>query len=42
MGNFVNGEAHGVQTNNIFRMGIVENGIYMEFIQHFYMNQFLH
>ncbi len=29
-GNFVNGEAHGVQTNNIFRMGIVENGIYME------------
>ena len=29
-GNFVNGEAHGIQTNNIFRMGIVENGIYME------------
>ena len=29
-GNFVNGEAHGIQTNNIFRMGIVEDGIYME------------
>ena len=29
-GNFVNGEAHGRVTNSIFRMGIVENGIYME------------
>ncbi len=29
-GNFINGEAHGRVTNNIFRMGIVENGIYME------------
>ena len=29
-GNFFNGEAHGTVTNNIFRMGIVENGQYME------------
>lgn len=29
-GNFFNGEAHGTVTNNIFRMGIVENGKYME------------
>ena len=29
-GNFINGEAHGSITNSIFRMGIVENGIYME------------
>lgn len=29
-GNFFNKEAHGIETNNIFRMGIVENGIYME------------
>ena len=29
-GNFINGEAHGTITNNIFRMGIIENGIYME------------
>lgn len=29
-GNFFNGEAHGTVTNNTFRMGIVENGQYME------------
>lgn len=29
-GNFFNAEAHGTITNNIFRMGIVENGIYKE------------
>ena len=29
-GNFFNKEAYGIETNNIFRMGIVENGIYME------------
>lgn len=29
-GNFVNGEAHGTITNSIFRMGIVENGNYIE------------
>lgn len=29
-GNFINGEAHGATTNSIFRMGIIENGIYME------------
>ena len=29
-GNFFNKEAHGIETNNIFRMGIVENGVYME------------
>lgn len=29
-GNFINGEAHGISTNSIFRMGIIENGIYME------------
>ena len=29
-GNFFNGEAHGTITNNIIRMGIVENGKYIE------------
>jgi len=29
-GNFFNGEAHGYETNNIFRMGIVENEKYIE------------
>lgn len=29
-GNFFNSEAHGTSTNNIFRMGITENGQYME------------
>ena len=29
-GNFFNAEAHGTITNNIFRMGIIENGIYKE------------
>lgn len=29
-GNFINGEAHGTNTNIFFRMGIIENGIYME------------
>ena len=29
-GNFVNIEAHGVQTDNLFRMGIIENGHYIE------------
>ena len=29
-GNFFNQEAYGTITNNIFRMGIVENGIYKE------------
>lgn len=29
-GNFINGEAHGTATNSIFRMGIIEDGIYME------------
>ena len=29
-GNFINGEAHGTTTSSIFRMGIIENGIYME------------
>jgi phosphatidylglycerol:prolipoprotein diacylglycerol transferase len=29
-GNFLNVEAHGIETNSIFRMGIVENGVYME------------
>lgn len=29
-GNFINGEAHGTATTSIFRMGIVENGIYTE------------
>lgn len=29
-GNFVNGEAHGTITNSIFRMGIIENGNYIE------------
>jgi len=29
-GNFFNQEAYGTVTNNIFRMGIVENGIYSE------------
>ena len=29
-GNFFNGEAHGVQTNSLFRMGIYENGQYIQ------------
>lgn len=29
-GNFINVEAHGVQTDNLFRMGIIENGQYIE------------
>lgn len=29
-GNFFNAEAHGTVTNSIFRMGIIENGIYKE------------
>lgn len=29
-GNFINIEAHGVQTDNLFRMGIIENGQYIE------------
>lgn len=29
-GNFFNAEAYGTETNNIFRMGIIENGIYKE------------
>lgn len=29
-GNFFNAEAHGTITDNIFRMGIIENGIYKE------------
>ena len=29
-GNFFNAEAYGTETSNIFRMGIVENGQYME------------
>ena len=29
-GNFVNGEAHGTATNSILRMGIEENGNYIE------------
>lgn len=29
-GNFVNVEAHGTETASVFRMGIIENGTYME------------
>lgn len=29
-GNFINQEAYGIETGNIFRMGIFENGIYKE------------
>ena len=29
-GNFINAEAHGTETSNILRMGITENGQYME------------
>lgn len=29
-GNFFNGEAHGTQTNSLFRMGIIENGSYIQ------------
>ena len=29
-GNFFNGEAHGIETNSIFRMGIMENGTYIQ------------
>ena len=29
-GNFFNGEAHGTATNSIFRMGIIENGKYIQ------------
>lgn len=30
LGNFTNVEAYGTTTNNIFRMGIIENGTYIE------------
>lgn len=30
LGNFTNVEAYGTTTNSIFRMGIIENGIYVE------------
>ena len=29
-GNFFNGEAHGTETNSLFRMGIIENGNYIQ------------
>ena len=29
-GNFFNGEAHGTETNTLFRMGIIENGNYIQ------------
>lgn len=29
-GNFVNGEAYGIETDSIFRMGIIDNGNYIE------------
>lgn len=29
-GNFFNGEAHGIQTTSLFRMGIMENGNYIQ------------
>lgn len=29
-GNFFNGEAHGIETNSLFRMGIMENGNYIQ------------
>lgn len=29
-GNFFNGEAHGTETTSLFRMGIVENGAYIQ------------
>lgn len=29
-GNFFNVEAYGIETSNIFRMGIIENGVYRE------------
>ena len=29
-GNFFNGEAHGIETNSLFRMGIMENGKYIQ------------
>ena len=29
-GNFFNGEAHGIETNSLFRMGIIENGNYIQ------------
>ena len=29
-GNFINIEAYGIETTNLFRMGIIENGIYKE------------
>ena len=29
-GNFFNGEAHGTETTNLFRMGIIENGNYIQ------------
>lgn len=29
-GNFFNGEAHGIETNSVFRMGMIENSQYIE------------
>lgn len=29
-GNFFNGEAHGIETTSLFRMGIIENGQYIQ------------
>ncbi len=29
-GNFFNGEAHGIETTSLFRMGIIENGKYIQ------------
>ena len=29
-GNFFNSEAHGIETNSLFRMGIIENGNYIQ------------
>ena len=29
-GNFFNGEAHGTETTSLFRMGIIENGNYIQ------------
>lgn len=34
-GNFFNGEAYGIQTNSIFRMGIIENNSYIEVVPTF-------
>lgn len=34
-GNFINIEAYGAETNSLFRMGIIENGIYKEVMPSF-------